>query len=112
MNDLDKRIAELKGWAVVGAKFNDRYLGIVVRVDGKNQDVSWSTSDAEALELVDELAALPFELLTLSQAPYARWLARFHCPADQGLKGAVGATRPEAICRAYICIREWMEKKS
>jgi hypothetical protein len=110
VNDLDKRIAELKGYV----KFHDTEA--MVKEDPKSlitkETACWSTSDAKALELVDELD-FPFKLLTLSETPAARWLAHFHYPETQKYpNGEIGSTRPEAICKAYIAAREWMDRKA
>jgi hypothetical protein len=111
MNELDRKIAELKGywtknWPVVCE--NPEYR------EETRVECNWSTSDTKALELVDELVdgpeKLPFELLILSETRSGRWMARFHyASSQQSPQGGVGATRPEAICRAYVAAMEWMK---
>lgn len=115
MTDLDLKIAELKGWDIA----QDDYLGEVVRFDTPMGRVTlepqnWSTSDAKAFELVDEVTTFAhpypaFELFVLATEPkHARWMAKFHSGAHTD--GGVGETRAEAICRAYIALKEWEGK--
>jgi len=85
---------------------------------------SWSTSDAKAFELVDEvLGACPSDFaLLLSEG---RWIATFGLLSPDGdiglkrqngiaychLKDGSTPTRPEAICRAYLAAMEWMKAR-
>jgi hypothetical protein len=117
MNDLDRKIAELKGWEV-------SLDGMLIEAHGaKPQDFLnwgdgaglWSTSDSKALELVDEVqAAEPGSTFNLfgGLGKYDRlpvWVAHFtFWSGTVNTKEGRAATRPEAICRAYIAAREWM----
>lgn len=120
--NLDRRIAELKGWewderermvwtdppyetVKMGEKTTEQ-CGLIMSA------CCWSTSDAKALELVDELVTFEdgwtgFEILTLSVTNGYRWRAGFLHREKEWL--GVGHTRPEAICRAYIAAVDWMK---
>jgi hypothetical protein len=114
VNDLDRKIAGLKGM-----KDPDKLEGLeVVALIGG--DYSWSTSDSKALELVDELLAEfnhEWEIM-IRKIPCSRvwWVAisdkenTFWRHKGHSFE-AEASTRPEAICRAYIAAREWMEKQ-
>ncbi len=129
MNDLDRRIAESKGWefdAKEGIVWTTPHVprnehGIV---DGGREgfdpgDCCWSTSDAMAFELVDEImAADPKVCFNLDHhyGGLSPWSARFRIGfgiVGRDFTGAPcdGQTRPEAICRAYLAAREWMAGK-
>jgi hypothetical protein len=136
VNDLDRKIAELKGYVDIIESLDaichctnvpvlaGRPVGKVargLRVDAHYQiGGPWSTSDSKALELVDELQGRMSFLLCCSPSGIL-WCARFS-PVITGMdalnppKSPVfdgdAPTRPEAICRAYIAAREWMAKKS
>lgn len=138
MNDLDKRIAELKGWisfseyrkewiavpppgsepptrydddSEPAAYYkSDRYPGEFFSQDASYMDgwpkgtffhiPSWATSDAKALELVDELGrGLRLEGCGFHWSAVIDFFGQHH--------QETGTTRPEAICRAYIAAREW-----
>ena len=109
MNDLDKRIAELKGWIIT----QDKYLGTRFNYGTPVGELSidaysWAESDAKAFELVDEISAPVVFELKRSRLPDT-WYAWFSF-ADHNSVG-YGATRPEAICKAYIAAREYLEKR-
>lgn len=126
MNGLDKRIAELKGWRIVPLQ---QYIEMTGREPSLPQneyvirDVAprainvldahdWSTSDAKAFELVDEIDhhfALERGLSSDTEAWEWEWRAGFMLGAE--IRMHVAPTRPEAICRAYIAAREWMTAK-
>jgi hypothetical protein len=119
MNDLDRKIAELKGlwtkhWPYVCENPDKR--------EETRVECDWSTSDSKALELVDELQG-KFRLRLLSSPSGLAWQAHFDecvlglvaftpgkhfsCATFQG----IASSRPEAICRAYIAARTWMREK-
>lgn len=120
MNDLDRRIAEAKGFkfGLDGA--------VAAGPDGKHYLSAWfcwSTSDAKAFELVDELAPA-----TDKKDPEwgfmcgifgKEWNATFYKAVHRNgdlvcdpirLEGNA-PTRPEAICRAYLAAMEWMKAR-
>ncbi len=140
MNDLDKRIAELKGWRKVTVSDLERiailegrgpttpYRDLVRdRPDG-GMDLTdeppagsptWSTSDAKAFELVDEIMRADPKVCFNLDHHYGSlypWNARFRIGfgiVGEDFTGAYcdGQTRPDAICRAYIAAIEWMKGK-
>lgn len=129
MNDLDRKIAELKGWEYVPAsgpifpggkmRLSEGYGEVVPGHEEKwfhlASECNWSTSDSKALELVDEMTIRDeicgFELFLLATVPKRIWKAQFHVHGDPRQIPAVAESRPEAICRAYIACREWMAKE-
>lgn len=134
MNDLDRKIGELKGWrySLPGAETERRPDGTILPLpegftwmDGETEcylegcACAWSTSDSKALELVDELQGkMAFRLECCPSG--IMWYATFS-PVTTGMSALIqielskaegsGITRPEAICRAYIAAREWMAQK-
>jgi hypothetical protein len=133
LNDLDKQIAAAKGWRPPTMAEFERLIKtqekgwmfpfppeFLVKLDFPEappwhitdaKDCRWSTSDSKALELVDELVDIKgprlfFSLNLLSETPSARWLAQF----THETRG-VGATRPEAICRAWLAAMTWMKER-
>lgn len=124
---LDQQVALLKGWEfdpMEGAW----WMSPEEKAAGRYWcgGLTWTSDDAKALELVDELvvdqpdgAGCRFMLIKWeprSEKP-ARWEARFepywidgkYTMTAQGHRfDGQGQTRPEAICRAYIAAREWM----
>lgn len=136
MNDLDRKIAELKGMPVDGEVTHwpvgeDDKGKLFPTGDPIPQNWGWSTSDAKALELVDELvydapnrmARFRFILISWNATAIkpARWEARFEpYETDEGRTytssghrfDGQAPTRPEAICRAYIAAREWMKERA
>jgi hypothetical protein len=84
-------------------------------------NLNWSTSDAKAFELVDELT-LPAEnrlvefdfMLGIACREKWTWRAVF-CPKDafriKQHSAGEGPTRPEAICRAYLAAMEYLKGK-
>lgn len=132
MNDLDRKIAELKGWRPITQGDYDRIektirmktvypCGICRdRPDG-GLDVAndaihshtWSTSDAKAFELVDEMLAAIAGRMDVS-IYYASSPGVWNCDINVDSMTEVerwGRTRPEAICRAYIALKEWEKKR-
>lgn len=135
MNELDKRIAELKGLWWDDAE-NCVWLDPPVPINkhgimdaGRNMvsigHFSYST-DERAFELVDELmdtgpgwsfhldsAMLNREKLKDSGFKIAERAENWNCSFMHGLMICMGGgkSRPEAICRAYIAAREWMATK-
>jgi hypothetical protein len=115
LNDLDRKIAELKGWVeFTQAATGLRYWGIHqpapyggVEVKATFEDAAWSTSDSKALELVDEEMAGGAHISIVGDPHTGEWEVEIGTLRHTG----TGATRPEAICRAYIAAREWMEKQ-
>jgi hypothetical protein len=132
MNELDKRIAELKGfwwdlsegvvWITPPVPVNQHGI-----VDGGRRclsigDFCYSTDDAKALELVDELAPVTAgspEWGFMCGCFGKEWNATFYRSVRTKPHGEIivhpdhqfegdAPTRPEAICRAYIAAREWM----
>ena len=122
MNELDKRIAELKGLTVDGLG------GLSTDKPGVfTLGPTWSTSDTKALELVDEIldrGGVDFQLVR-PEKKSKPWSATFGITDARGpvgfitdkgarfchLKSGEGPTRPEAICRAYIAAMGWMREK-
>jgi hypothetical protein len=126
LNDLDRKIAELKGYVVLGLasvgtlepipddpeKYN---LALKRLSDGKVEiQPHWSTSDTKALELVDELLGEGVGCILMSSPEMGYWSAMFsdskvipEAPIvmyeRQG--NGKGMTRAEAICRGYIDLR-------
>jgi hypothetical protein len=103
MNDLDKQIAELKGSGTLAflAKSPAYRAAVPEAIPIVESQVSWSTSDAKALELVDEMVVdTDFRLSYNSRS--GAWTAEIGriSPCQ-----AVGETRAEAICKVYIA---WM----
>jgi hypothetical protein len=127
MNELDKKIAELKGFynACEVTEFECQSCGYEIKAirdkDYKHIGGAWSTSDERAFELVDELT-LPannrltefdFVLGLAIRKPWT-WVACFTTITGFQLKDQYrgeGITRPEAICRAYIAAMEYMKDK-
>lgn len=114
MTDLDRKIAELKGWAPSKERINKAAEnGVAVTAFMPLDGWAWSTSDSKALELVDELKArgLYFTLFDLADGT---WNAQFDPDDDPIRPDAEGSapTRPEAICRAYIAARERMAARA
>ena len=135
MTDLDRQIAEIKGWrpvtpadlekmASLKAWFpQDHVIGCKDRDDGgldfgtyKDSDPTWSTSDSKALELVDEYPEAGFSLHRFgsTSGEYRPWAARFTFrrpgQPDWNIQGEA-PTRPEAICRAYLAAMTWMKER-
>lgn len=122
MNDLDRKIAELKGikpelQQATGPTGNP--IGRPGHLLTPNWG-QWSTSDAKALELVDELTHLgpvPLERFCFILATYdggKTWSAAFAKHQRSRLLNQYdgqGRTRPEAICRAYIAACEFLNQK-
>lgn len=123
MNDLDKRIEKLKGVRIM---LDGPYVGGIMPDGAKYNCPTWSTSDAKAFELVDELmdigpgwsfhldsAMLNREKLKDSGFKIAERAENWNCSFMHGLAVCMGGgkKRPEAICRAYIAAREWMATK-
>lgn len=138
MNDLDQKIAETKGWewdaaermvwtdppfetVVYGEKTSAR-RGLIMSA------CCWSTSDAEAFELVDEVAEPLFFIERYGKSGDKRWKAHFafgqritYFDEARGATVSIpdvpkdifgeGPTRPEAICRAYLAAMEYMKGK-
>lgn len=116
MNDPDKRIAELKGLKIEimqgdSSGVTEIWLGIAPGSNACEPTEPWSRSDAKALELVDELIeGHPGTGINITrERQTGRWMVAI-CPGDW-VHGEA-ATRPEAICRAYIAAREWMATKA
>ena len=134
MNELDKQIASLKGWEwdeKEGMVWTTPHVpknehGVI---DGGREGFViglrpwWSTDDGTALELVDELAEPLFFVERFGKPGGKKWKAHFSLPYSQLLEqiedrklyqtqyhdaSGEAATRPEAICRAYLAAREWM----
>lgn len=108
VNDLDRKIAELKG--IPYQEFTElNYIQEVVKTA-----TTWS-SDAKALELVDELAVhddvCGFELFLVATVPKRIWKAEFAVHGEPRQIGCVEESRPEAICRAYIAAMTWLKEK-
>lgn len=86
----------------------------------------WTSSDAKAFELVDELAGEKNVRMAqvLFQLHYYKshyrldqtwkWAAQFSVNGMEGIRvlgDGESRTRPEAICRAYIAAMEWFKKQ-
>jgi hypothetical protein len=138
LNDLDKQIATLKGYSPLSGIMGEFHWGfpalrhqvkVVVPIPVK--DLNWSASDARALELVDELVrqnpnrprdigfALYYEVaypMGSESVRIIQWQCSFY--EEDGNKKireiahAMGFSRPESICRAYIAVRERMATKA
>jgi hypothetical protein len=131
MNELDRRIAELKGWKWIDAPSNAAVKsmcafmppGFIERRGNKAIwhspiNCDWSTSDTKAFELVDELQG-KFALELKSSPSGLTWSACFKevkTGFPEALCGSFYAftvedvSRPEAICRAYIAAKEYILK--
>lgn len=125
MTDIDRKTAELKGWRERGP-----YLWIN-GITGEHKEgdgarlFNWSTSDAKAFDLVDEVSQKTPERTgrwyLRMQEEYASpgldfmpWDAMFLYCVGPEIKHKVrerGKTRAEAICRAYIALKEWEGKR-
>lgn len=123
MTDLDRQIAELKGLRMA-CIFGDTDFGAVgmdleiIPGSGSFERVDcWSTSDAKAFELVDELTSPNnsrlrewFFYICTDSTNIGDWMAsfllgrkpRYHDPISK-----IGKTRAEAICKAYIAVIDW-----
>jgi hypothetical protein len=110
MTDLDRRIAELKGWCPSKERREKAFrTGNAVNVFVPLEGWGWSTSDTDALKLVDEfLAENPDASFDLAYIPGAieKWGARFCVGRDFFPFMSPGPNRREAICRAYIAAME------
>jgi hypothetical protein len=123
LNDLDKRIAEAKGWRLFKpgeTTPKDHAEWSESKAIWKPESLAdWSTSDTKAFELVDELQDLQFVLSRACNshtgAPTDVWIARFArdwSEAAGGIQIGQGlGTRPEAICRAYLAAMEYLKGK-
>ncbi len=112
MNDLDKRIAELKGWKITMKSLYGSPLMVIERpgenaLMGDPESPLWSTSDAKAFELVDELTATNGFKLQWNPDTEV-----WSCEFDVAIGRGRAATRSEAICCAYIAAREWIKEKN
>lgn len=132
MTDLDRKIAELKGWewdevermvwtepappplpAAVNPIPNGGRLGYIMSF------CCWSRDDSKALELVDEMKDAQFYMHGSTPNPRRWWVMfQFHdmkYVTPYGVKEfkfeGDGPTRPEAICRAYIAAVTWMRER-
>jgi hypothetical protein len=137
LNDLDRKIAWLKGWEVIGT-FNESQWpevdffaapqGLMVKSveTGEIQRLGlWSTSDTKALDLVDEILTACECDFALQITEEKKWIATFGIISRDGdialkipgglkccfIKDGSAPTRPEAICRAYIAAKEFLNKK-
>jgi hypothetical protein len=119
MNDLDRKIAELKRVPLETGMY--RTPGEIIPGRGfvpsgpavEELPPLWSTSDAKALELADEAMDGVFEFCVTGTNYTDRdvnWFAWFALLGGKTARGE-GRTRPEAICRAYIAAREWIKEK-
>lgn len=123
VNELDKQIARMKGWTLVEKSIYGNPCFFIIRGEGQKSSMGmdgtplWSEDEAQALDLADELTEALFEV-TIS----SRWTpetGRRHRVTVTGLTGTPeafqfkveGASRPEAICRAWIAAREWIATK-
>lgn len=124
MTDLDRKIAELKGWRY----HKDKYLGEgfahsenpfgEIFLSGREW---WSKDIAKAFELVNEVCGpLPDRLIPisfiLSCAEPDKWVKHikfFQWNKNQIANewGGKGSSIQEAICRAYIALKEWEANK-
>ena len=133
MTDLDRKIAELKGWSIVTATEFGVMTGrdIIGSADVIIKDCApnaiclgdecgiggWSTSDAKAFELVDEMESqFPPYHFQLARLPDPNgWRGKFTMDVGDKMMAprkytGQGNTRAEAICRAYIALKEWEGK--
>lgn len=125
MTDLDRRIAEAKGYPdpvevtefLCGAC--DFEIKAIASGDYQHIGGGWSTSDSKALELVDELRGKFAFYLSCSPSgihwyatlsPVVTGLAALNPPDGPNFTGD-GISRPEAICRAYLAAVEWMKAR-
>lgn len=139
MTDLDREIARMKGWREV--QLNDRLHPVYAEIH-KPKDIgdevgatmrtreecNWSTSDAKAFELVDEVCASGLHYFSMFLScegdtrewsadlfSYWPWLCSFTRQTRKDDRGSIiakgfGNSRPEAICRAYIEAKKWMTR--
>lgn len=138
MNDLDRKIAELKGWKHIGS--HDVQNGVAAiqrwfpkdkvefyrdRPDGgtdfgtfRGDEPTWSTSIEKAFELVDELSyeqnnrLRHYGVAITKRESELEWACTF-VKMDDWISTSnhtrimrKGKTASEAICRAYIAVRE------
>lgn len=129
MTDLDRKIAEAKGWRYSPfgeEKERNSSTGQVfpmsegfVYVQGESTyhvagwACNWSTDTAKAFELVDELTGASTNVVfQLTQGQVTRqWQASFICLAPRHRVNGEAPTVPEAICQAYIALKEWEKKR-
>lgn len=121
MTDLDRKIAEFKGWvfrperAIIVSPDGKQTIGILAAmlagqtIDGLN----WSTDTAKAFELVDEVG-LPF-MLTKNHPINKDGDCLNGCYMSFWVDGVwlgqgTHPTVPEAICRAYIEAKKWLKE--
>jgi hypothetical protein len=130
MNPTDRKIAELKGLPAEGEITHwpvgeDDKGRVFPTGDPSPQNWGWSISDSKALELVDELIkveankparefvgppSLGFSITReRGSGAYSAHLSVSDSNGENTeWHAGAAATRPEAICRAYIAAREWM----
>jgi hypothetical protein len=113
MTDLDRQIAELKGWRIEGDAIIDTQKGIHYWLNSPDREW-WSEDDSKALELVDELrGAFMFGLASCIDG--IRWIADFN-PKDNPFPGrgflGIADSRPEAICQAWVAAVTWMRGRA
>ncbi len=114
MKDLNKRIAELKGWEYDPVDFG-WFRTPEEKKNGQSQgELVWTGSDADALDLVDEIQNAMFFFERFGTG-VKTWRAVFSFRGDgstwKDFEGR-SQSRPEAICKAYIAAREWMVTKA
>lgn len=126
--DLDEQIAKLKGWRWSEDLHGWLYSEECTMTHGPFVvGLRWATSEDEAWGLVDELADPLFFIERYGKPGQKRWKAHFAFGRrltwfDESRNATIsvpdapfdaygeGATRPEAICRAYIAAREYISK--
>jgi len=120
---LNERIAEAKGWILYesippGAWATDdecrRYPWWMLpdgsvsctRCQGDTHDKDWHHSPGDALELVDELVAEGAYVCIESPEPGDKtWRCSIGMP-DDSMKFAAADTMAEAVCEAWLEVRE------
>lgn len=122
MTDLDRKIAELKGWAfsatgLYAANQEGEHIGLLALNFQESTPFGWSTDIAKAFELVDEVCGprsdrvrcVSFAIVCAEPGDWRHFAKFFHWAGDHSeeIGHGDGATRPEAICRAYIALKEW-----
>lgn len=123
MTDLDRKIAELKGWRY----HKDNNLGEGFIHETPLGDLTlygtkwWSTDIAKAFELVNEvcgpradrLKPISFSLICAEPDGWVKRVKFFQWENNRITKkwDGEGGSIQEAICRAYIALREREGKK-
>ncbi len=124
MNDLDRQIAEAKGYEFVTPEQLEKITGResywprpqaikkvaprAIILASEQGDEGWSTSDSKALDLADDLTESGFEVTIASWNHGEGPQHRVTVQCEAGRYTAQATSRPVAICKAWLASREWM----